>query len=259
MKIVYIPDTQVKPGTPTDHILAAGNYIVKHRPNVVVVGGDWWDMESLSSFNSSREAEGKRVLKDLMAGNDAMELFMKPLLKLQRKQKKDKKRVYKPRLVFTVGNHDPQVRLPRYLETNPLMAGMIEERSTTNLLKSYGFEVYDFLDVVNIEGIRFSHYFQNPHSAKKSPISGAIDTCLKNVGFSFVQGHQQGLKVGKHYLGDGTCRVGIIAGSFYQHEEKYMGEQGNNHWQGIIQLNDVKEGGADICELSLDYLKRKYL
>ena len=87
-----------------------------------------------------------------------------------------------------------------------------------------------------------------------------IDTMLKNAGFSFVQGHSQGLKMGKHYLADGTKRLGIVAGSFYDHDEDYMGRQGNKaHWRGIIQLNEVKDGGADVCEISLDYLKRKYL
>jgi len=37
-----------------------------------------------------------------------------------------------------------------------------------------------------------------------------------------------------------------------------MSPQGNRHWRGIVQLNEVKDGSADVCELSIDYLKRKY-
>ena len=256
MKILVIPDTQVRDGVPVDHIKAAGNYLIKHRPDVVVVIGDWWDMPSLSVFNTKLQAEGLRIAKDLEAGTNAMKLFLRPLRRLQYMQKKNKKRVYKPRLVFTTGNHDPAVRLPRLYEQYPVLEGMIKEPN----LEAMGFEVYDFLDIVEIEGIRFSHYFVNPHSPKKAPLGGMIDTMIKNAGFSFVQGHSQGLKMGKHYLGDGTKRLGIVAGSFYDHDEDYMGRQGNKaHWRGIIQLNEVKDGGADICELSLDYLKRKYL
>lgn len=260
MKIVVIPDTQVRPGVNTDHIKAAGNYIVKHRPDKVVVLGDWWDMPSLSNFNSNLEVEGKRVIEDIQAGNDAMELFLNPLKTLQRRQAVNKKKVYIPDLIYTVGNHDPQVRIPRYIESNPIMAGMINGRDTDEYLMSKGFTVYDFMEIVEIEGIRFSHFFVNPHSARRGPLGGMIDTQIKNAGFSFVQGHTQGLKMGKHYLGDGTKRLGIVAGSFYSHDEDYMGPQGNaSHWRGIIQLNEVSDGGADICELSLDYLLRRYL
>lgn len=254
MRLLYIPDTQVKPGTPTNHIKAAGNYLVKHRPDVVVVAGDWWDMESLNRFGSKHELEGKRIKEDLEAGHEAMKQFLAPLRKLQRKQKKHKKKVYSPRLVFTVGNHDPQVRLPRVYEEHPAFEGMFDIPN----LEDYGFEVIPFLEIVEIGGIRFSHFFVNPHSAKKSPLGGAIDTMLKNAGFSFVQGHTQGLKMGKHYLADGSCKLGIVAGSFYQHNEKYMGPQGNKHWRGIIMLNEVQDGGADICEISLNYLLREY-
>lgn len=259
MKIVLIPDTQVRPGVNTDHIEGAGNYICTHRPDVVVVIGDWWDMNSLSFYNKKSEVEGTRVLEDLEVGREAMDRFLAPLYALQAKQRADKKKVYSPRLVFTVGNHDPQVRLPRWLEDNPQMIGMIDPEDSTYFLKRHGFEVYDYLNIVNIDGIRFSHYIINPHSAKKGPLGGMIDTQMKNAGFSFAQGHCQGLKTGRHYLGDGTQRVGIVAGSFYSHEETYMGPQGNaSHWRGILQLNDVKDGGCDVCELSLEYITRKY-
>lgn len=249
LKIVVIPDTQVKPDVPTEHILAAGNYIAEHRPDVIVVIGDWWDMPSLNRFGSPLELDGRRVKEDIDCGNEAMDLFLSPFKDLSD---------YSPRMVFTTGNHDPQVRIPRVLEELPHLEGLLVD-NTNEFLEERGFEVYDFLEVVNINGIRFSHYFQNPHSAKKSPLSGAIDTMLKNAGFSFVQGHTQTYKSGKHYLGDGTKRLGIVAGSFYQHDESYMGNQGNAHWRGIIQLNEVKDGGADICEISIEYLMRKYL
>jgi hypothetical protein len=255
MKLVFIPDTQVRDRVPVEHIRAAGNYIVRHRPDVVVVGGDWWDLPSLSRFNTKMEAEGLRLMKDLKAGTRALKLFLKPLRELQARQRANKKKVYNPRLVFLTGNHDPSVRLPRFYQEHPMLEGMIQEPD----IASFGFEVIPFLEIINIGGIRFSHYFVNPHSAKKAPLGGAIDTMLKNCGFSFVQGHTQGLKMGKHYLTDGTTRLGIVAGSFYDHDETYMGVQGNKHWRGIIQLNEVHNGGADVCEISLQYLKRKYL
>lgn len=260
LKLVVIPDAQVKPDVPTDHLLAAGNYIVEHKPDVVVVLGDWYDMESLSVFNSKKQVEGQRIKADLEAGHDACDLFMRPIKEYNHRQARNKKKQYKPRLVFITGNHDPAVRIPRYIEAHPTVEGLLDADAGKNYFKDYGFEVYDFLEIVDIGGIKFSHYFINPHSAICSPLTGSIDNMLKNAGFSFVQGHSQGLKMGKHYLADGTQRLGIVAGSFYQHDEDYMNKQGNKaHWRGIIQLNRVQEGSADIVELSLEYLMEKYL
>lgn len=258
MKLLIIPDTQVRAGVPTDHIRAAGNYIVRHKPDHIVVMGDWWDMPSLSRFNSNKEAEGLRIKEDLEAGNEAMLELMLPLIKYNGKRKDHKKRLYKPKLTYIVGNHDPQVRLPRLVEAHPILEGFVKD-TTDDLLQTLGFKVVPYLQIENIAGIRFSHYIQNPHSLKGAPLSGQIDTMLKNAGHSFVIGHQQTYKMGKHYLSDGTQRLGIVAGAFYAHEERYQGPQGNQHWRGIVQLNDVKNGSADVCELSLDYLKRKYL
>jgi predicted phosphodiesterase len=258
MKILVIPDTQVKVGSSTEHIKAAGNYLVRHKPDHVVVIGDWWDMPSLSVFNSNKEAEGLKLKADLDAGENAMLDFLGPLIRYNVKRRQQKKKVYRPKLTYIVGNHDPQVRIPRLIQSNPILEGFLEE-TTDTFLTNLGFEVVPFLEIKNIEGIRFSHYICNPHSLKGSPLGGAIDTMLKNAGHSFVMGHQQTYKMGKHYLADGTQRLGIVAGAFYDHEESYMSPQGNRHWRGIVQLNEVKDGSADVCELSIDYLKRKYL
>lgn len=258
MRFLIIPDTQVKPGVPTNHLKAAGNYLCECRPDVVVVLGDWWDMPSLSKYNSTKEIEGKRVLEDIQAGKDAMKLFIGPLKALQKKQKKDKKKVYRPRTIFITGNHDPMVRIPRLIEENPTLDGFVPD-NCKGWLENLGFDVIDFLEIIELEGIRFSHYFQNMHSAKKGPLSGNIVTMMKNAGFSFVMGHQQGKKIHSYRLGDGSNRLGVVVGSFYQHEESYEGPQGGKNWNGIIVLNEVKEGGADILEVSMNYLLENHL
>lgn len=257
-KILCVPDTQVKEGVPTQHILAAGKYMLKHKPDIVVFLGDHWDCPSLNKYATNLELEGQRIKRDIEAGNEAMDLFLQPLTHYNEAKRRNKKKQYSPRLVYLVGNHDPQVRIPRLLESFPILEGFIKE-DTTKFLEDRGFEVWPFLEIAEIEGIRFSHYFVNPHSAKKSPLGGTIDTMLKNAGFSFVQGHAQAFKMGKHYLTDGTRRLGIVAGSFYQHNEKYMGVQGNiSHWRGLILLNDAKDGCADVCEVNMDWLVNKY-
>ena len=51
---MFVPDTQVKPGVPTDHLRWAGRYILERKPDVVIHAGDHWDMESLSSWDRGK-------------------------------------------------------------------------------------------------------------------------------------------------------------------------------------------------------------
>lgn len=257
MDILVIPDTQVKFGVNTDHIKAAGNYALKNKPDYIVVMGDWWDTESLSVYNSNMAKEGLRLLNDVETGNQAMIDFLAPINEYNIKRKSQKKKGYKPKLVFIEGNHDVRVRINRLLEDYPALEGMLND-PTVPFLEEHGFEVIPFLHVHDIEGIKFSHYIANPHSLKGSPLSGAIDTMLKNAGHSFVMGHQQTLKMGKHYLSDGSSRIGIVAGSFYSHEEGYMSKQSNNHFRGMVHLHDVYEGDADLETISINRLMDEY-
>ena len=90
------------------------------------------------------------------------------------------------------------------------------------------------------------------------PYGGVIHTRLKNLGFSFTMGHQQGLEVAIRPLNNGECHRGLIAGSFYQHEEEYKGPQANEHWRGCIYKHEVEKGNYCLMELSMDYLLNKW-
>ena len=50
----------------------------------------------------------------------------------------------------------------------------------------------------------------------------------------------------------------IIAGSCYEHNEGYMGPQGNEHWRGFYMLHEVDDGAFDEMAVSIDYLRRTY-
>ena len=60
MKKLIIPDTQVKPGVPTDHMEWIGKYILDQKPDCVIHLGDHYDMHSLSSYDQGKKAgEGR--------------------------------------------------------------------------------------------------------------------------------------------------------------------------------------------------------
>lgn len=254
MKILVIPDTQVKPNVPTDHLEACGNFIVEKRPDVIVHIGDHFDMKSLSSYDRGMKAsEGQRVQLDILSGQAAMVRLLTPLWRLQESQRRNKKKVYSPRMIFCIGNHEQ--RIMRHVEANAELDGLL---SYDNLgLKEMGWEIHDFLQVVRVEGIAFSHYFYNPMSGR--PYGGTVHTKLKNIKCSFVMGHQQGLDIATVTNNVGDKMWGLVAGSFYMHDEGYIGPQGNDHFRGIVMMHNVQNGDYNPCIIGMNYLLENYL
>lgn len=251
MTILVVFDTQVTPETGTEHIAAAGRLVAKDKPEVVVVIGDWWDFESLSFFDRGKAvAEGRRLNADIRAGCDAMDIFLAPLRELQEKQKAGSRKVYKPRLIFCWGNHEE--RLQRYMNDNPATVGMFDLKQ---VIKDYGFEFYDFLEIVEVDNIMFSHYFANPLSGR--PWGGMINNKLSKIGKSFVQGHVQVLEYGERYLNNGEHQFGLVSGGFYTHDEAYKGAQGNHHFRGIAKLYPAGNR-TDVEFISIERLINNY-
>ena len=250
---LFSPDTQVKPGVPTDHLAALGKYIARKQPEVIVHAGDHFDMPSLSSYDrGTKKAEGARYKDDIDAGIAGMDVLFKPIRALQRRQEKAGKPVYKPELHFTLGNHEE--RIMRHVNYNPELEGQLSYKDLQ--LESYGWKVHDFLKPVRIDGVSYIHYVPNPMTGK--PIGGMAATRIKTVGYSFCMGHQQTYDIAVRHLGNGQVIRALIAGAFYMHDEEYKGPTGNEHWRGCVMLNGVKDGDYSLMELDMNYLLEKY-
>lgn len=251
-KHLLIPDGQVKPGVPLWHWELIGHYIVEKQPDVIINIGDFADMESLSSYDKGKKSfEGRRYKKDIQAARDAMDMLLQPIKDYNKGKRKANR--YEPRMVLTLGNHE--YRIERAVENQPELEGMIGFHD----LPYEDWEVYDFLKPVCIDGVYYAHYFVNPSSLYKKPLTGQMETRLKNTGHSFTMGHQQMLQYGMRHLSTGQTLHGLVAGACYLHDEDYLGHQGNNYWRGIVLKHRVKKGEYDACFVSLDYLKDKYL
>ena len=251
----FMPDTQVRPGVPPNHLRAAANYILDKKPDTIIHAGDHWDFPSLSSYEKKGSAffEDSSLAADIRAGNDAMQLFDGVLENYNRRQRRNRKRGYHPRKVFLIGNHE--YRMQRLIDSDPVL---YRDVVGFHQLALEGWEIIPYLEMINIDGVEYSHYFYNPDSGR--PYGGMMSTRLKNVGFSFSMGHQQGLDMSMRKLANGKTIRGLKAGSFYQHDEGYRGPQGNvAHWRGCIYKTEVKDGDYCMMELSLDYLMRRWL
>lgn len=249
---IVIPDLQVRPGVPNDHHEWIGRYIAEKKPDVVVQIGDWNDNHSLNGHaeKGSLPLEGARYVDDLAASHHSFDLINGPIQAEIERLNRRKQKAWKPRLVFCKGNHE--IRADRIATNDPKYMGVL----SSDDFKTPGWERHEFLQVVEIDGILFSHYFKMQNS--NNPIGGSTDNRLNKIGASHVQGHQVGFLYGNRVYPDGKTRHSLTCGSAYVHSEDYRGPQCNKHFRGIVGLNDVRDGDFLVMPVSLDFLSRKY-
>lgn len=243
---IVIPDCQVRPDVPLDHIEWVAQALVDYRPDVVVELGDFWDFPSLNSHSDAGELEGKRFNEDVEAGNKAFARLCAPMEKEERRTRGK----WKPIKKKIKGNHEQ--RADTLAEEQPQLKGTV----SSDWCDARDWEWCEFLERQVIGGITFNHFFPAAHSG--NPIGGTINNRLGKIGGSFVQGHQQGFSYGCQIMGNGQTYHGLVAGSCYLHRESYRGNANQRHWQGIVVLNDVRDGEYDIMPLSLKYLCARY-
>ncbi len=235
-----IPDVQVKPGVPTEHLSWIGNYIAEKRPDVIVQIGDFNDMASLSFYALGKaEGEGTRYTADIEAGKAAMKRLVKPFRSI---------RGYKPSMHLTLGNHED--RIDREAQSQPRLIGKL---STKDLgYAEFGWTVHPFLKVIRIDGIEYTHYFTS--GPKGRPVSSAA-AILRERHSSGIMGHNQFTDIAIHKK---SGHIGMMVGCAYLHDEEYLGAQGNCYRRQIVMLHEVRDGIFDPMLVSLAFLKAKY-
>ena len=253
---IVIPDTQAKPGVPTDHLRWIGNYIVDHFAgweNVKIIHlGDHADMPSLSSYDKGKKAmEGRRYTEDIKAANDAFDILCEPLETYNIKRRQFKERQWWPELHITLGNHE--ARITRACEMDAQLDGLLSLDDLN--YAEHGWTVHPFLQPLELDGVSYVHYWQNTMTGK--PLGGVAGTRLKTLGHSFTMGHQQLLEYGIRFV-RGKSQHALIVGACYLHDEDYKCYQGNAHWRGIVVCHEVIDGSYSPMFVSLDYLARRY-
>lgn len=249
---MVIPDTQSRKGRGFDHLTWAGKYALEKRPDVIVHIGDHWDLPSLSVYDIGKKGfEGRKYIDDIEAGNAAMDAFLAPIKAYNKRAKKNKQKQYKPRLVFTLGNHEQ--RIERAIESDRKLEGLISY-ADFNLVEN-GWEVVDYLKPIIIDGVAYCHFFTSGVMGR--PVSSAR-LLLNKKHMSCVMGHVQDRDIAFQRRADGTQITGLFAGIFYPGEEGYLNAQTNGSWSGIWMLHDVKDGSFDEMPISMKYLEKRY-
>ena len=243
---MVIPDIQAKPGVPNDHLEWVANYAIDKRPDVIVQIGDWADMPSLSLYDKGKRCyEGRRYVKDIDAANESLDRFERVLEDYNRANPKTP---YNPDKELMYGNHC--WRIVRATELDPALEGKL---SLDDLdFDRRGWKTHPFLEVVEIDGVQYSHYFIS--GAMGRPVSSAA-ALLKARGGSATMGHVQRMDVAYHPQ---TQQIGLMCGTCYLHDEDYLGPQGNVAPRQIIMKNEVADGRYDLMAVSLRFLKKRY-
>jgi len=239
---LVIPDVQMRHGVRDDHMTWIGNYIVEKQPDVIVVIGDFADMESISTYLKPKEREGKRYWKDIASVHKALDKLFAPLREYNRTAK------YEPELHFTMGNHEH--RIVRFIDEHPELENVIGLHDLK--YESYGFKVHPFLKVVKIDGVEYSHYFTSGTMGR--PCSSAA-VQLRTRQCSSIAGHVQHTDIAMHPK---TQQIAMFVGTCYLHDEKYLGQQDNCQRRQVVMLHEVEDGRFDPMFASLRYLEKAY-
>jgi hypothetical protein len=251
--IMLIPDTQAKPDAPNEHMAWAGEWAAEKKPDYIIHIGDHWDMASLSMYDKGKKSyEGRTIRADLDAGIEAMELFMAPINAERARLQRNKKQEWNPEMHFFLGNHEE--RIMRAINNDRMLDGLVGYEDLE--LDRMGWTTHEFNKPAIIEGIAFSHYFTS--GAMGRAVSSARALVTKKH-MSCVMGHVQQTEIDiSQKRADGKQLTGLFAGIFYQHDESYLGPQGNEVRRQVWMFYNVDDGQFDLHALSLDYLRKRY-
>lgn len=245
--ILVIPDTHLRPGAGCERMTWLGKMIVDRKPDVVVHIGDLFDMPSLCSHDKGKGIFWSRnYKKDLDAGHVGMDALHSQL----------RKGKYNGDLRFLLGNHEQ--RIDRAIAEDPRLEGTIGYGDFK--MAERGWNVTDFNDIVEIEGVHFSHYFTTGVMGK--PISGdnAAMSLLQKQHVSCVQGHSHLYGYAERVRGDGKRILGLIAGCFLEpgQREGYAGQSQRMWRNGVSVLHGASKGVYDLEFVSVERLKETY-
>ena len=253
---LIIPDQHTSKGDNLRRFEALGNYIVTHKPQVIVNLGDMVDMASLSSYDvGKKEFVFQNVQEDIESLHAAEEVLYAPLHAYNKRQVSLKKARYEPIIVKLIGNHE--YRLKKLLEYEPRWASNTINMQAFNTRQPINETVIPFMDWAEVDGINYSHYWASGVLGRPVPNAKAI---LAKKGVSATQGHAHTLDVATLTKPNGTRIRGLIAGCFLDPEYRsFAGPQVDQlYWSGILHKRNVKDGDYDLEEISIERLLKEY-
>lgn len=260
MLTLCIGDSHVQAGQNIDRFTALGHFIDEVRPDTIVIIGDFLDMESLSHWitNKRLTMEGLRYADEIEQANKALDKMFLPMTLTNERLRGNKKRTYRPELVYIEGNHEE--RCWRYIEQHPELEGHLDYRQDLKLVDR-GFKYIPYKEYYHNLGVAYTHI---PIAGNGMPRSGNVHTQLQNAlrdhNTSIVYGHNHKLAMaGEHRFGGEHYNQAMSIGCFFEHIDAYAKGAKVDYWRGIVLLDQYSMGRFDIETIALSKLKRDYL
>lgn len=242
---LVIPDSHAHPDYHNRRYDWLGQLILDVKPDVVVNLGDYADMPSLCSYDKGKKGyEGRRYIKDINAVGDADDRIWHPIKAAKRKL---------PRRVLTLGNHED--RITRAVESDAHLDGVL---SLDDLDYEKNWEVYPFLEVVEVDGIYYSHYFTSGVMGR--PIGGehAAFSLLAKRHVSAICGHTHTYDFCRRNKADGSPIIALVAGSYLDYKADWAGPANFMWVNGVTILRNVEDGVFEHEFIALDTLRKAY-
>lgn len=243
---LILPDSHARPGFSNERYDWLSELIQDIKPTVVVDIGDFYDMESLSSYDKGKKAfEGRRYKKDIEVGIEAQDRILGPLRKAKKKL---------PRFVRTLGNHED--RINRLINISPEFEGIISTKDLQS--KDYLWEEHDYGKPVEIDGVHYCHTF--PSGTMGKPIGG------ENIGRMLIQKKHVSCTQGHSHVFDYAVRstikgdklMGLSVGCYFGYEMDYAGPTNNMYDRGVVIKRNVNKGVYELQWISYETLKKTY-
>lgn len=262
---IIIPDQHVNQNSCLDRFTALGNFIVERQPDWILNMGDvgeWSDF--YGNQNRKTKLDNTDYLEnEILAIRKSQELIFTPAIKLQKKQKNGRKKVYRYLSELDLGNHD--IRLQKALADN-VSSGTIPAHIDKHLpwhachFNKYYSVINPYQTVHERFGIAHSHHFINGTSS-----ASKVDTIVNIAMGSAIGGHTHKAEFSATYTGQLRPTFGLQAGVFMDPASEplqdWLGPQGfTNWWFGFVMLHGIDgRGGFEPEFISVERLQREFL
>ena len=161
-------DTHIEPHTDLTPLGRLGELAVKKKAGVLICVGDFTDFASQAWM---KKARGKYTLtQELNATRKALAKFEQAIHEYNKERRRQKKKMYKPRKIICKGNHDARVSGDAF----------------DKIFRDAGWEVYQYREVIEVEGIFYSHIFENGTSGRACV---DVEDILNNTHAPSFSGH----------------------------------------------------------------------
>ena len=238
---------------PEDNFLrqeALGKMILKEKPRSLIMLGDGSRHDAFSTYDKYHQFTAR---EEIAAWHHSLSLIFGPIQKWNADQKSHRHRQHNMRTVFTMGNHED--RMYKELADNPAGFGSLVDFDNITGKKHYFDEVYHYGDVVNVNGVDYTHAARNKMNRPM-----AVSTLAKQSQNHTIVGHTHTMAVhSTPLLGpENGVRMTMVAPAFMDtnSKEPYCRNATTGWVYGLLK---VRPSGSPTIPFEYEYMSTSRL